>query len=142
MDRRKVRINKYEKRRRAKTWFQKDGPNADQREKEREDHIAHQDRSGSRGHLHRVHPRVEQKPVHRLGHAGAVVQIHQQQHEVLVFEQPRKTSRRQTQRERPRRGGVSNTGESRRSDEDREQQTRVRSRQRGRREARLEGRQR
>ena len=36
------RINKYEKRRRAETCFQKDGPNADQRKKEREDHIAHQ----------------------------------------------------------------------------------------------------
>ena len=41
----------------------------------------------------RVHPRVKQKPMHRPGHAGAVVQIHQQQHKVLVFEQPRETSR-------------------------------------------------
>ena len=47
VDRRKIRINKYEKGRRAKTRFQKDGPNADQREKEREDHVAHQDRTST-----------------------------------------------------------------------------------------------
>ena len=91
MDQRKVRINKYGKGRRAETRFKKDGPNADQREKECEDYIAHQDRRGALGHLHRVHSRIEQKPVHRLGHACAVVQIHQQQHKVLVFEQPQKT---------------------------------------------------
>ena len=103
------RIDKYEERserRRAETRFQEDNPNADQREKEREDHIAHQDRSGARGHLHRVHPRVEQKPVHRPGHARAIVQIHQQQHEVLVFEQSPKTPRRRTQRQRPKRGSI------------------------------------
>ena len=82
-----VRINKHEERRRAEARIQEDDPNADQREKECEDHVAHKDRSGPRGHLHRVHPRVEQKPVHRSGHASAVVQVHQQQHEVLVFEQ-------------------------------------------------------
>ena len=57
-----VRINKHEersKRRRAETRIQKDDPNADQREKGREDCVAHQDRSGPRGHIHRVHPRVE-----------------------------------------------------------------------------------
>ena len=44
-----IRINKYEERserRRAKTRFQKDDPNVDQREKVREDYVAHQDRSG------------------------------------------------------------------------------------------------
>ena len=40
-----------------------------------EDHVAHQDRSDPRGHLHRAHARVEQKPVHRPGHVGVVVQI-------------------------------------------------------------------
>ena len=57
----------------AEARIQKDDPNADQREKEREDHVAHQDRSGARGHLHGVHPRVEQKPVHHPGHAGTVL---------------------------------------------------------------------
>ena len=61
-----VRINKHEERserRRAEPRFQKDDPNVDQREKEREDYVAHQDRSGFRGYIHRVHSRVEQKPV-------------------------------------------------------------------------------
>ena len=96
---RDVRINKHEERRRAETRFQKDYPNADQREKEREDLVAHPDRSDARGHIYRVHPRVEQKPVHRPGHPCAIVQIHQQQHEVLVFEQSRTPSVRQTQRQ-------------------------------------------
>ena len=40
------RIKKHEERsvrRRTQTRFQKDDPNADQREKEREDHVTHQD---------------------------------------------------------------------------------------------------
>ena len=66
-----MRINKHDheersERGRAETRFQKDYPNADQREEEREDHVAHQERSGSRGHLHRVHSRVEEKPSSRI----------------------------------------------------------------------------
>ena len=64
----KVRINKHEEKRRAEARIQEDDPNADQRKKEHEDHVAHKDRSGLRGHLHRVHPRVKQKSVHRSGH--------------------------------------------------------------------------
>ena len=102
-----TRINKHEERREVEARIQEDDPKADQREKEREDHIAHKDRSGPRGHLHHVHPLVEQKPVHRPGHPCAVVLVHQQQYEVLVFEQPGTPSVRQTQRQRSGREGVS-----------------------------------
>ena len=90
------RSNKHEersKRRRAEIRIKKDDPNIDQGEKERENNVAHQDRSSSKGHLHRVHLRVEQEPVHHSGHANALMQVHKQQHQVLVSEQPRKTPR-------------------------------------------------
>ena len=143
-----TRKNKHEERRGVEVRIQEDDPNADQKEKEREDHVAHQDQSGSRGHLHRVHPRVQQKPVHRPEHPCAVVQVHQQQHEVLVFEQPGAPSVRQTQRQRSGFGGVSkhrrkHDGALQRPLEIRRrprQQTGVWTRQRERTKARVEGR--
>ena len=94
---------------RFKRWARRNlgGISIYQRKKERKAHVAHQDRSDARGHIHRVYPRVEQKPVHRAGHPRAVVQIHQQQHEILVFEQPVTPFVRETQRQRPEHGGVS-----------------------------------
>ena len=99
---------------------------------------------------HHHHPSVEQKSVHRPGHASAVVQVRQQQHKVLVFEQPGTPSVRQTQRQRPGRGDVSkhrrkHDGGLERSLEIRRrprQQTGVRTRQRERSKAPFEGRQR
>ena len=102
-----VRINKHEERRGVEAQIQEDDPIADQSKKERKHNVAHQNRSGARGHIHRVHSHVEQKPAHRPGHPCAVVQVQQQQHEVMVFKQPRTPSVRQTQHQRSERGGVS-----------------------------------
>ena len=84
----------------------------------------------------------------RSGHPCAVVQVRQQQHEVLVFEQPRMHSVRQTQCQRSGRGGVSkhrrkHDGGLQRPLEIRRrprQQTGVWTRQRERSKARVEGR--
>ena len=67
--------------------------------KETQRNVAHEDRNNAGERVHGPNTGTKPKPVHQSGHARAVLQVHEQQHEVVVPEQPGTHHRRKAQRQ-------------------------------------------